>query len=238
MKQHLTAYFCAALAAVTLQPATAGYSNPVSAEESDRIIKAAFERGIGIYKKYSGVESLRKEVVSEYDPATKKLKSVSELTIKRKDFFYREPEIEVLTYKKDGKDMAPSKFRVMKAMPLYPVFDEKGRDNYLITVAEKIKHDGRQCYRIQVDPRRETSRHFKGSIFVAVNSMEMVGIEGTIAKLDFPIKDFRITVKTKLFNNVPVTQSGEFQVRINVPVFYPDTLIVSTLETIESKLML
>lgn len=237
MKKIFTACFCAALGAAALQPAAAGKADAVTAAESDRVISLAFERGSGIYKKYSGVESLRKEVVSEYDPATKKLKSISELTIKRKDFFYKEPDIEVLTYKKDGRDMEPSKFRIMKAMPLYPVFDEKGRDNYLITVAEKIQHDGRQCYRIQVDPRRETSRHFKGNIFVAVNSMEMVGIEGTMAKLDFPIKEFRITVKTKPFNNVPVTQSGEIQVRINVPVFYPDTLIVSTLETIESKLM-
>jgi len=138
MKKIFTACFCAALGAAALQPAAAGKADAVTAAESDRVISLAFERGSGIYKKYSGVESLRKEVVSEYDPATKKLKSISELTIKRKDFFYKEPDIEVLTYKKDGRDMEPSKFRVMKAMPLYPVFDEKGRDNYLITVAEKI----------------------------------------------------------------------------------------------------
>ncbi len=237
MKKFLITVFCAALAAVTLQPSASGKSNSIPQEESDRVIALAFERGISLYKKYSGVESLRKEVISEYDPATNRLKSISEITTKRKDFFYKNPEIEVLTYKKDGKEMEPSKFRIMKAPPLYPVFDEKGRDNYLVTVAEKIKHNGMQCYRVQVDPRKETSRHFKGSIYIAVKNMEMVGIEGTMAKLDFPIKEFRVALKTRRINDVPVTQSGEVHVRFNVPVFYPDTMIVTTLVTLETKLM-
>ena len=237
MKKFLITGICAALAAVALQPSAAGKSNPITPEESDRVITLAFERGIGLYKKYSGVESVRKEIISEYDPETNRLKSVSEVTMKRKDFFYKNPEVEVLTYKKDGKEMEPSKFRVMKAMPLYPVFDEKGRDNYQITVAEKIKHNGRQCYRIQVEPKKETSRHFKGNIYIAVNNMEMIGIEGTMAKLDFPIKEFRIAINTKRIDDVPVTQSGEVHVRVNVPVFYPDTMIVSTIATLETRLM-
>jgi hypothetical protein len=237
MKKFLIAVFCAALAATTIQTAAAGKTGSIRPEESDHVIALAFDRGIGLYKKYSGVESVRKEVISEYDPETNRLKSVSEVTMKRKDFFYKNPEVEVLTYKKDGKEMDPSKFRIMKSMPLYPVFDEKGRDNYLITVAEKIKYNGRECYRIQVEPRKETSRHFRGNIYITVNSMEMIHTEGTLAKLDFPLKEFHIAINTRRIDDVPVTQTGEVHVRVNVPVFYPDTLIVSTLTTLESKLM-
>lgn len=229
---------CAALAAAaTVPPATAMEPVPVTPEESNRIIALSFERGIELYKKYSGVESLRKETISEFDPETKKLKSVSEVTMKRKDFFYSPPEVEVLTYKKDGKDMKPSKFRVMKAMPLYPVFDDKGRDNYTITVKERILHNGRECYRIEVEPRKETSRHFKGNLYVTVKSMETIHIEGTMAKLDFPIKEFRILLNTTVIDNVPMTQSGKARVRVSIPVLYPDTILESTLTAIENKLI-
>ncbi len=237
MKRIIAAFMLAFLAAPAIRPAAADKTGAITPEESDRIISLAFERGAGIYKKYSGIESLRKEVISEYDPATGKLKSVSEITMKRKDYFYKSPEVEVLTYKKDGRDMEPSKFRVMKAMPLFPVFDEKGRDNYRITVAEKVSHGGRQCYRVQVDPRNTTSRHFEGSIYMAVRGLEITGIEGTMAKLDFPIKEFRIELNTKKIDDVPVAQTGKVRVRISVPLFYPDTMIESDLTTIEARPM-
>ncbi len=237
MKNYLSIIFCFALAAALLQPASAGKPGPVTPEESDRVIALAFERGIGLYKKYSGVESVRKETISEYDPETSKLRSVSEVTMKRKDYFYKDPEITVLTYKKDGKEMEPSKFRVMKSMPLYPVFDARGRENYLVTVAEKIRRNGRECYRIQVEPKKQTSRHFKGSLYVAVSSMETLFIEGTIAKLDFPIREFRIALVTRKLDDVPVAESGEVHVRIRVPVFYPDTMFVSTIAALETRLI-
>ncbi|MBP7734509.1 MAG: hypothetical protein KA369_00920 [Spirochaetes bacterium] len=237
MKHFYGMIICAALGALTALPATAGKSSPVTPEESNRIIALSFERGIELHKKYSGVESLRKEIISEFDPETKKLKSVSEVTMKRKDFFYSTPEVEVLAYKKDGKEMEPSKFRVMKAMPLFPVFDEKGRDNYAITVTERITFNGRECYRVQVEPRKETSRHFRGSFLVTVRGMETIYIEGTMAKLGFPIKEFRISLNTKNIDNVPLTQTGKVHIRVNVPLFYPDTILESTLTTIETKLM-
>jgi hypothetical protein len=237
MKKLLLTGMCAALAAALLQPAASGKPDSISPEESDRVIALAFEKGLRAYKNYSGIESVRKEVMSEYDPATNRLRSVSEVTMKRKDYFYKNPEVEILTYKKDGKTMETSKYRVRNSMPLYPIFDDKGRDNYLITVAEKIKYNGRQCYRIQVDPRKTTSRHFKGSIYIALNNMEVVGIDGTMAKLDFPIKEFRIVINTSQTDDVPITQSGEVHVRINVPLFYPDTMIVSVITTLESRLM-
>lgn len=237
MKRIIIAAACLALSAATLLPVSAGNASAVTPEEAQRVIALAFERGITIYKKYTGIEYSRKETVSEYDPATKKLKSVSEITMKRKDYFYKEPEIEVLTYRKDGKEMDPSKFRVMKSMPLYPAFDEKGNDNYRFTVVGKVRHSGKECYCIQVEPRIISSRHFRGSIYATVNNLDMVSIEGTMAKLDFPIKEFHIALEMKNVDGVPIARSGEVHVRVNVPVFYPDTLIVSSLETLDTKLM-
>lgn len=237
MNRHHGILVCIAVIMTLLRPASGENVSAVTPAESDRIIAIAFSKGNALYKKYSGVESVRKETISEIDPETKKIKSVSEVTSKRKDFFYKEPEIEVITYKKDGKDLEPSKCRVMKAKPLYPVFDEHGHENYRISVAGIIQHNGIQCYRILVEPRKDTPRHFKGTMYATVKNMETIYIEGTMAKLEFPIKEFRIALNTIKIDDVPVAQSGKVHVRVNVPVFFPDTIIETTLTTLETKLI-
>ncbi len=237
MKKFLLAGFCAALTAAALQPGTAMKPTSVMPEESDQVVAKVLEKYSGIFRKCSGVESVRKEVISEFDPATNTLRSVSEVTMKRKDYFYKSPEVEVLTYKKDGKELEPSKFRITKVMPFYPFFDDKGRENYRITAAEKIHHNGKNCYRIQVDPRKQTSRHFKGNVYVTVKDMEIIHLEGTMAKLDFPIMEFSLALVIKVIDDVWVTQSGEIRVRVSVPLFYPDTLLVSTLTTLDYRLI-
>ena len=229
------------LSAVLLiaMPRLSGMSEtePVSSEVSERILNLIFSKGPEIYKKYRGVESIRKEHHQEFEPQTNALKSTSEITSHRKDYFYEQPEIEVLSLKKDGTDMNPSKHRIWKTMPIYPVFDEQGLENYELKITDKKKIDERECYRIQVIPRKETSRHFKGNIYCTVDKLETVFTEGTVAKLDFPLREFYMELRTMLINDVPVLQSGTVKVRVRVPIFYPDTLIVSTITVVECKLI-
>lgn len=216
---------------------TAGRSDAVSAQESDRVLKATFEKGIEIYKKYRGIESLRKELIKEYDPETGELRSTSEVTTRRKEFYYAMPEIEVLAYKKDGKEMDPAKYRVWKAMPLYPIFDIRGRERYTIRITGRKKVAGKECYCLQVEPKQETSRHFRGTVYLAVKTLESVSLEGTMAKLDFPMKEFLIELNMTLVDTVPVAKTGTARIRVKVPIFYPDTIIESSINVLESRLM-
>lgn len=210
---------------------------PVQTEEAGRVIATLKSRGLEIYETYIGVESLRTETVKEYDPATGALKSTSEVTMKRKDYFYRAPEIEVVSYTKDGKEMNPSKFRVMKSKPTHPVFDAHGDEHYSTTLEDTVRINGAACYRVRVTPKKETMRHFSGDMFFKKDTLESVLIEGTVAKLDFPLTSFKIELQMVPLDRVPVVQSGTVQVRVNVPVFYPDTMIVTTIATRESRLM-
>ncbi|MBN1496489.1 MAG: hypothetical protein JXA07_06955 [Spirochaetes bacterium] len=210
---------------------------PVTQEESDRVIAALKKRGIEMYRTYTGVESLRTEIVREYDPDTGTLKSTSEVSMKRKDYYYKDPDIEVLSYIKDGKEMKPSKFRIMKSAPSFPVFDERGDEHYSITIEDKVKINGKACYRVRVTPRKKTMRHFSGDIFFRTDTLDTVRLEGTVAKLDFPLTSFRIELHMAPHNGVPVLQSGTVEVRVHVPIFYPDTLIVTSIATRESRLM-
>lgn len=210
---------------------------PVKSEESIRVLATLKSRGIEMYRKYTGVASLRTEIVREYDPATGSLKSTSEVTMKRKDYFYKNPEIEVLSFNKDGKEMEPSKFRIMKSAPTYPVFDDHGDQHYLITLEDTVRINGKACYRVRVNPKKKTMRYFSGDLYFKKDTLETVMLEGTVAKLDFPLTSFRIELWMAAIDRVPVIKSGTVEVRVNVPVFYPDTLIVTSISVTENSLM-
>ncbi len=222
-----------ALLVITITALTASPSAPapgeisVALEESERILELIFSRSVDIYRTYSGVESVRAETIREYDPETGVLRSVSEVTLKRKDYFYRDPEIEVVTYIKDGKEMKPSAHRVFKGKPAYPVFDKKGREHYDIRVAAIQMINGKKAYRIEVTPKMETQRHFRGNIYCMTKTLKTLLIEGTLAKLEFPLRSFQMNLAMTAVDGVPVAGGGTVRIRVSVPLFYPDTMIVS-----------
>jgi len=214
-----------------------GHVAAISPEESDRILTRIFSKYIPIYTKYRGVESTSKNIIREYNAQTNVLKSTSEVMLRRKDYFYAEPEVKVLSFKKDRKDKAPSDYRSRESKPGYLVFDQKGTDHYRLKIMDKQMIGNRECYRIVVSPQKATVRHFKGEIFCAVNTLDVVQTVGGAGKLEFPIKHFWAAFNFTLVNHVPVVQSGTMKVRIDVPVVYPDTMIVTDTTVIESKLL-
>ena len=214
-----------------------GSIEAVSPDEANRVLKEIFSKNIEMYHKYRGIETVRNELISEYEPNTNKLRSVSEITVTRTDYFYEKPLVQVKAYKKDGKVMEPSKFIYLTAMPTFPVFDEKGQDNYDIRITEKTIFNGRECYRIQVTPKKKTERHFKGYIYYAVKNLDLVYFEGTVAKLDFSMKSFNIEFNMVMYNGIPVTSSGRASSRVMAPLFYPDTILVTNIKVLKNKLL-
>lgn len=214
-----------------------GSIEAISPDEADRVLKQIRAKNIDMYQKYQGIESLRKEVVREYDAKTNKLQSVSEITVTRTDYFYEMPAAEVKTYKKDGKEMKPSKFNYMTGMPTFPVFDEKGREHYDVRVTEKTIFNGKECYKVEATPKKETSRHFRGFLYYTVNTLEPVYFEGTVAKLDWPMKSFKIEFDTAMFQGIPVSSRGKATFRVKIPILYPDTIIISEITVLKNKLI-
>lgn len=236
MNTMIIATVCMLLSAFAeYAPARMEKMRPVKPEESERVLKQILDRSIPMYKKFRGIESLRKETIREYNPATNELKSTSEITARRRDFFYIEPEIEVLSLIKDGKEKSPSGHRNYKAKPAYPIFDERWQEHYDLAIEERIKIDGKECYCIRVTPKKATEQHFTGNVYFTVKGLDPVLMEGTIAKLGFPVKELRIELKIFLVEGVPAASSGSLTIRLKVPLFYPDTRIISTFTSVESK---
>ncbi len=236
--KRITLLFIIAIAALSASPALPDpKEEAVSPEESERILGLIFEKSVAIYDTYTGAESTRLETIREFDPKTDKLRSVSEVTMKRKDYFYRDPEVEVLKYVKDGVEMKPSAFRVYKSKPAYPIFDRRGRERYTLRVAAILKLNGKKVYRIEVTPKASSPLHFRGNIYCAKKSLETVLVEGTMAKLGFPLKDFRMELRFASVDAIPVVESGTVHIRLSVPLVLPDTKIVSEFTASDTKLI-
>jgi hypothetical protein len=212
-------------------------ADAISPEESGRIVGLIIDKYSTIYRQYQGVESTSNNIIQEFDPATNELKSTAEVTLLRKDYYHASPEIKVVSLKKDGKDVDPKKYRSRETKPSHLLFDEKSGEQYIYRISEKKKINDRECYRIEVAPRKETSKHFKGDVFCAVDTLDIMYLVGGVAKLDFPLKDFWMEFNYVMLNGISVVQSGTVKVRAKVPGFYPDTLIVTTMSIVESKLI-
>ncbi|MEW6186086.1 MAG: hypothetical protein AB1585_10150 [Thermodesulfobacteriota bacterium] len=213
------------------------YADSVSQAESEKILERLFVKYPPIYEKYRGVESTSRVVSKEYDPKTHVLKNTTEVLLHRKDFFYDKPEIKALSFKINGKEADPAKYRSWETKPAYLAFDKKGRENYLFKVTEKKKIDQRDCYRVEVNPRKATSRHFQGEIYCALDTLDVVRTMGGVADLEFPLKSFWSEFNYTLVKEVPVVQSGTLKIRVNVPIIFPDTMMVTSTTILESKLM-
>lgn len=235
--KHVVLLLCAAFFIFCTPPFSKSSAGTVSPDEAGRVLNEIFSRYIDIYHKYRGVESVRNEIIREYETGTDKLLSVSEITVMRTDYFYERPLAEVRAYKKNGKAMEPSTLHYQKDMPSFPVFDERGRENYDIRITEKKLFKGRECYEVQVAPRKETARHFKGVLYYTVEKLDLVYLEGTVARLDFPVKSFKMEFNTIMYKGIPVTSDGRIFCRIKAPIIYPDTMIVSQITVLENKLI-
>ncbi len=236
MKTSHFTFVCISLVLFLLFP-NLGHAAAISSDESDLILTRIFSKYIPIYTKYRGVESTSKNVIREYNAQTNTLKSTTEVTLQRKDYFYGEPEVKALSFKKDGKDKDPSDYRSLETKPGYLVFDQKGADHYVLKIIDKKIIGSRECYRIVVSPKKATAKHFKGEIYCAVDTLDIMHSVGGAGDLEFPIKHFWAAFDYMLVNKIPVVKSGTMKVLVDVPVVYPNTLIVTDTTIIESKLL-
>ena len=234
MKQ-IKAYYKIALLFFLLSslPASAtDIAKPITAKLSEEIISQIRRRAITGYRRYRGIETKREINTKEYNAKTGELISTSRALIIYREYFYEIPETEVLSYIKDGQEKPASDYRKSKEMPGYQIFDEEGEKRYQVEVVGYRMIKNQRCYQIEVTPKQKTKRHFKGTIFARVNNLEIVVIEGTIGNLPLGVKELSTKLFTTASDDLTVLKSGIIKLRIYIPLFYPDTRIVTSIKVL------
>ena len=204
-------------------------------EKSDKIISKIYEKYIPIYKKYIGVESLREVYTEEYDTKKNKLISTSKAKIIRNDYYYKKAKKEVLEYWKNDEKLKPSDYKSLEFKPMYPVFDEKGKRHYETIILGYKKIIKKICYEIDVIPKKKSKRFFTGKIYCNIKNLEIVYVDGTMAKLFFPVKEFDLKMTINHQKDLPFVKNANIILRIYVPLFYPEKRYLSEVKVLEAK---
>ncbi len=213
------------------------FSFSLFADKNSKIIDEIYKKYIPIYKKYSGVLSKRSVFIKKYDPKTGELKSTMNLLIVRKNYFYKAPDVKVLKFIKNGKVQNPNDYSTHETAPFFPIFDEKGRDRYVLKILKSVKCENSNCFKIQVRAKKKDFHILQGFVFVDKKSLEIKRVVGTPSDSHFAVKEFKVDYFFSSINGVPVLTHGRVVARIHVFIVMPDSRFFYAINSITNKPM-
>lgn len=199
------------------------------------LIDRLYQKMVPIYEKYQGVLSIRDISAVSKDPENGEILKTFEAKIERKDHFYKKPDIKALKYKENGKKTKTSKYDTREIEPFYPLFDKNGKAHYDLKLVGNKTISGRKCVKIEVIPKSQTTRHFKGHIFVDPQKLEIVKMTGSPAKLHWAMLHFSFDYHFSSLEGFPVLSHGTVKARVKVPLFVSDNITDYTLKVVSNR---
>lgn len=204
--------------------------------DSEKIVNQVIKKYSPLYQKYKGAQAVMKRATKEYDPGKNKQTHTMKLTMKRKDFFYAQPEIMTLRYSRDGKKKPIEEFKHLEQKPFYPLFDKNSKKNYKIKVIGYKRINGKKCYKLKVTPKKNSMRYFKGYAYLNAKNLNLKHLDGSTARVTMPLKEFSIKVWYDHISQMPIPKKIESLVRIYIPIILPDTRYKSVSNIFNVKL--
>lgn len=198
-------------------------ATPLNAADEARVLAQVRQRWQRFTARYRGDFSRRSMVLEEYDPKTNKLLHTKQI---RQDFFSylsKPPYAHTVSCKVDGKkaDLGECKPRGKRKI-FHHVFGRDGQKHYAVKIVGTSTIRGLDCYKIKVTAKKKTDRHFKGYLYLQTRDLRLVLMEGMVASLPFPLKEFWLKLLFKEMPSHPgvaVVSSGQMTMRIKVPMF-------------------
>ncbi len=212
-----------------------------SAEEKSnfspsKLIDRLYSKYAPAYEKYSGVLSRRRVETKAYNPDTDKLLYTEKTVLMRKNYFYKPPDVNVLSYIVDGEKKSPDSYNSEETAPFYPVFGPKGKKNYKLVYRGEKTVEEEACYHFTVDPLKKGFRYFSGNIYITQEDERLLLQEGVASKMHWAVKEFYIKYFFEdLPENIPALKKGKVKARVHVFLIRPDRRFVYELESFSNK---
>ncbi|MEQ9365110.1 MAG: hypothetical protein RIF32_12740 [Leptospirales bacterium] len=188
-------------------------------ETQAEILRRIQLRGRRVFENFAGIAGRRHSLVRVYDGETRTLKHTIRLTADRKDYYEGLAEVTVLRYSKGERELPPSEFGYHEFEAPLPLFDEHGEKNYRFRLLPAVRIEGRLCHRLQVLPRANTKRHFRGDLYFAVDSLELKYLKGSYARLQIGLRSFWFAFHFREHPlGVPVFTRGRAEGRVYFPL--------------------
>ncbi|MBP7735640.1 MAG: hypothetical protein KA369_06665 [Spirochaetes bacterium] len=219
MKITYIAIIFTAIAVAALSGASPGTVIPERLEQD--IVRQIREKTLPVYKKYIGVESTREIVSRQYDSRDNSYRGGYTVLLRRREYFYRKATYKVLKYEKNGKPEPAWKYNYPTRSPAYLPFGPDTDANYATRLKGKKTIEGIPCWKFEVMPKKNTSRHMKGFIYFSINGLDLVYLEGTVAYYPPGLKSLAMAIFFKKLDDAYVMSKGSYTFVVHVPLFYP-----------------
>ena len=217
------------IAALVLTAPTAAHAGDLTTEELVRTLR---ERSRPYFARFKGVRAVRTITSKELDPDTGELKKLKEFKVDLWSHFYLKPARKILSCKVDGKAEEPGACEPRgDPKAVLPLFDERSAENYRFELLGKKTVQGIPCYKLKIIPLKKTDQHMSGVMYFSVDKLESVLLEGTMAKLPFPLKRFFIKLRFGRKDGFPVVTRGYLDIEVKVAVFYHVRMVNRFTET-------
>jgi len=175
-----------------------------------------------IYKKYTGFETTRDFTTKTYDPETGELLSTARTVVRKKEYFYKEPDSTVISHEENGKKLDPGDYDTTEIEPFWPLFDDKSAEHYDFRVSGTATIEGRPCIMLEVTPKGNDYRHFKGNAYITTDTVELLMIEGRPTKTHWAMKEFSVKYLYEPVSGGYCMKKGWFTARVYVFLVRPD----------------
>ena len=208
-------FIAAALMLLTPLPARADLSEA-------ELVRTLRERAKPYFAKFKGVRTTRTITSKEMDPSSGEVRTAKVFKVDFWNHFYLKPARHILTCKVDGAKAEPKECepKGKDPKPIAPLFDKDSARNYKFKLLGKKTVHGIPCYKLMILPRKMTDQHMSGHMYLSVDKLEAVLLEGTMAKLPFPLKRFFIKLRFGQKDGFPMVKRGYLDIEVKVPVFF------------------
>ena len=210
------------IAAIILCPLLLLTPSPARADLSEaELVSTLRERAKPYFAKFKGVRAMRTITSRELDPQSGKLRTLKEFKVDFWSHFYLKPAQHILSCKVNGEKKEPDDCKPRgKPKAIIPLFDKQSAKNYRFKLLGKTTIQGIPCYKLKILPLKKTDQHMSGVMYFAVGSLEAVLLEGTMAKLPFPLKRFFIKLRFGRKDGFPIVLRGYLDLEVKVSVFF------------------
>ena len=188
-----------------------------------------------MYEKYKGIEVKRRSYIERFDSKTGEKVGSSRVLVVVQEFFYKKPTREVLEFTKNGEKRDPEDFGTRDTDPILPILDSDGAKNYSLRVLGNKKVLSQDCYELEVVPKKKTTSHFMGKLYVNAQTLDLVLIDGGKADLPFVVDALDFKIYSKEQGELSVPTKTTFRIEIDVPIVFSDVLLVIKTETLSAR---
>lgn len=203
--------------------------------DADTLYRQLRARYAPMYAKYRGVETTATITNTVHHSKTGELDESSSVVATMRTYFYAKREMTILRYSKNGEAQDPADYEERgDGMPVVPILDAQGPNHYRLEVLRREKLNGAQCIVARVVPRTKSTKHYAGTMWIREQPLEVVRMRGGTSALPMGVDEIVSTLDFDSRDDLLVVRASTTRILVDVPIFFPDRRITSTLRVTRS----